>query len=246
MTSIRHAQQKINAKIFLVALFFLAACGNRGHKSDVITNQGPRIDHQKEPVIQMAETDDGRYQVRLLPLNEQFAGDPSGVFQVIIKGDSFEVDGEMRRMHHGVRHFQFIHAGVRCPDEGDDKNGDFILDGFETLAASGPVVLPLDSNISSQFEGLSYGPLANEEGTYFYRRTTSFASLMADLFALDHDLSDRMVKLAPNEKLRLQDKVMVVYGVDANTHLPESASALDELGPREAFPVACGRFVRID
>jgi len=190
--------------------------------------------------------DVGKYSVKLEKVNESFDLNVQGTFQINIEKDLFLVDGYVSGVDSGIKHYQIIQSGGECPTMDSDLNFDGIIDNLEGSLVYGTKLIPLDANISAQFEGMSYGPIANEEGEYFYRKSVPFSSLMADLKSLDDDLYDDLIKIDFDQYLELEKRVIVIYGISSSVPLPSTVRGTFERDEFELIPIACGKIQRID
>lgn len=122
-------------------------------------------------------------------------------------------------------HAQHIHAANQCPSMSADVNGDRIVDVIEGVPFYGPILVPLDGDISNTTSEIPTFPLAmGERGTYHYEASTSLSTLMQAL----------------GEPLDLPVRHVVIHGVDLDTPLPASVQSLGGLPPQITLPVACG------
>lgn len=237
--------------IFLtMGLITLASCGNKMSSpspSPVRTTTPPAPQTGPVgPVVEKEELDPGTYKTVLLPVNSFGPDEAGGEFTISIKDDVFMAESQVNGVHGGMKHYQEVLTGEECPDENADANFDGVIDVMEASAVSGNTLLPLDSHLNTQVEGITYGPIANEGGYYFYRRSSSFSLLMEDLLSYDDDPEDHLMKLAPPTKLTLSKKVIMVYGLSPEVELPESVQGRAGLSPHESTPVLCGRLKRQD
>lgn len=219
--------------VSFVSLLALAACGGSGGGGSSDSVDGGQ--HQE-----MQETE-GMYRAVLRPLNNTLSGwIPNGKADINISGDSVEVKSWMDDSAN-VIHMQSIHAGFRCPRAEDDKNGDGVVDYAEAMAVAKPVLVPLDSNLNSQLDGMNMFP----KGNFNYFQKASLQSLMGDLTAADDNASDHVVKLAPGKTLDLAGRVIMVHGVVSTRTLPGSIGLVSGLSPQASVPIACGVIERL-
>lgn len=132
-------------------------------------------------------------------------------------------------------HRQFIYSGSRCPTTSDDANGDGFVDAAESIAVTGPALVPLDSDLRSQTAGAVFPAGAN----YSYDESASYAEMLADLQLPDTNTSDSLGKLGVGEELNVGSRVIVVHGVPATTTLPPTVVGVDSLSPQQSLPIAC-------
>lgn len=122
-------------------------------------------------------------------------------------------------------HPQHIHAADRCPTAAADANGDGIVDVIEGLPYYGPILVPLDGDISngtSEIPSFPFG--AGPRGTYHYEASTLLATLESAL----------------GEPLDLPARHVVVHGIDLSTPLPPTVQSLPGLPAQVTLPIACG------
>ena len=122
-------------------------------------------------------------------------------------------------------HAQHIHAADRCPSMSADTNGDGIVDVIEGVPFYGPILVPLDGDISNATSEIPTFPVAmGARGTYLYEQSASLATL----------------EQALGEALNLPARHVVVHGVDLDTPLPATVQTLPGLPAQITLPVACG------
>jgi hypothetical protein len=122
-------------------------------------------------------------------------------------------------------HAQHIHAADRCPPSSADVNGDGIVDVIEGVPFYGPILVPLDGDISNGTSEIPTFPFAmGDRGVYNYQASTTLSVLEAAL----------------NEPLNLAARHVVIHGVDLATPLPETVQSLGGLPSQITLPVACG------
>lgn len=225
-------------KLFLVmmSLLTVVACdsGSSGGSSKVSNVQDLQEDN-----------DQGIYRAVLSPINSALAGKTTGTIEVTLDGDEVVVESTVASAPSGVKHLQHIMVNGACPTEASDTNTDGIIDIVEGSAVFGKILIPLDSNLGDQMLGSDFGPIANGAGAYVYRRSTSFALLMADLNAEDPDREDNLAKLASNQTLTLSKRVVVIHGVNRNADLPATVATLGEAPAEQLLPIACGQLIKV-
>lgn len=180
-----------------------------------------------------------RYTANLQPLNPDIGPGPvDGEAKIFVQGDTIRVHLNARDVAPGIVHVMHIHASDRCPDASDDTNGDGVVDVIEGLPKYGPILVPLDSDLSSQAAGMF--PTASNGGTIHYHASADLNAMLADLHAVDPDTGDAVIKLAPGEALNLAGRHIVVHGVDPSTLLPPTTASLGSAPPQATLPIACG------
>ncbi|HXH76259.1 MAG TPA: hypothetical protein VNJ08_14910 [Bacteriovoracaceae bacterium] len=226
------------------SLLGLVSCGGNKSSSPTVSqlSKEPSTEPEKEEII--IEDDHGIFKADLHPIAGDLVGQPTGSFTVSYIGETLKFEAEVFGVASDVMHFQTIHAGSACPGDNADVNLDGVVDGVEGTASYGLSLIPVDFNLMTQIEGMEFGPIANEEGYYTYRKKVPFQSLMSDLTAEDNDIEDNLVKILPEQKLKMSDRVVVIYGVSRDTVLPATFSSVGEMQGHESVPVACGRLVR--
>jgi hypothetical protein len=184
------------------------------------------------------------YVAQLAPLNaSQIDGPPvTGSAMIFVHGDTIRVLVHGRNLSVGP-HAMHIHTGTTCPTAAADVNHDGFVDVIEGLPAYGPILVPLDSDLSTQAAGTF--PSANAAGNLNYHASTSLSAMLADLHAPDPNTSDAVVKLAPGEDLNLAMRHIVIHGVAASTALPSTVASLGTAPATATLPVACGPIVRV-
>lgn len=213
-------------------LTLVAACGSDDDDSGSGTAQQPEQQSQE-----------GEYRVRLLPVNPTVAnsGTATGEGTFTIQGDEFRAVMNVRNAPN-AEHPQHIHVGNRCATAADDTNGDGIIDAVEASAATGSALVPLDADLRAQDAGENNLPSG---AGYSYNESTSLLAMLADLRLPDTDTADDLVKLPADEELNLAGKVVEVHGVPANTTLPGTVQASDDMSAQESLPILCGVIERV-
>ena len=230
----KNRSKLISAFLVGTCLFTLVSCGS---DDDSSSSSSPRQEEQQD--------DQGIYRAVLRPLNTNVAGNTSGTVEITIEGDDVVVESNIAGAPAGVKHLQNITTSGSCPGTNADLNNDSYVDVLETLPSTGPILIPLDSNLSDQLAGSDYGPIANGSGSYVYRRSTTLTELLADLRAVDPDPVDPVVKLPDGSDLNLAGRVVVVHGVASSADLPGSVQTFGDLPNEQTLPIACGELVRV-
>lgn len=217
-------------------LALIVSCGN------AIKKQRP---YESTVVTPVQADASGHYQAVLYPINDLSEANISGVVDVFIENDKFLATSEVQGTSGGVKHFQLILAGDSCPSIDDDANNDRWIDYNETAVASGKVLIPLDSDLSNQFGGISFGPISNEHGSFIYRRSTSYLSLLSDLRSDDVNPGEAFSKLSSDQNLNLDSRVVVIFAYSEFLKFQLTIHHLNQLPVTQSLPVACGKFIRI-
>lgn len=218
---------KITNSILLLSLVALVACG--GSKSG-----GNNSNNEQ---FQAEEAANGVYHAHLRPMNPHSNGFlPHGGATFTIDGDKLFVKTFLDD-DSSVTHRQSVHVGTRCPGPSDDQNGDGLVDYQEALRVVGPVLIPLDAELSTQEKGAEVYP----RGTGFtYTETVSRAQLMEDLWSPDGNPSDEMTHLARGEQLKLVGRIVLIHGTTSSSLLPATLSGRGSEAPNLSLPVVCG------
>ncbi|MES2525960.1 MAG: hypothetical protein V4598_02695 [Bdellovibrionota bacterium] len=166
----------------------------------------------------------GSYETFLVPVNTETAGSTVGSFMIRIQGDEVRVRGEVENSPNTF-HKQFLHTGSACPGPGADTDLDGVVSFEESLQITGPALIPLDQNLSSQTAGYVF-PVARAMGAYTYFEITSLTLMMNDLHREDSVPTDALVKLSPEEDLSLVGKTIVIYGVPGNSSVPVACGTI--------------------
>jgi hypothetical protein len=216
-------------------LLTLVSCGNDDNKN---SNTPAKLEEQQQEDI-------GIYRAILAPMNAGVAGNTVGTIEITITGDDVVVTSNVSGAPNGVKHLQNVMLSTSCPEAAADANQDTFIDIIEGVPSTGPILIPLDSNLSEQIGGMSYGPIANRAGKYFYRRSTSLTALLADLRAPDADATDALAKLPPGQELNLAGRVVLIHGVPTSAALPDTVATVGDLPAEQTLPIACGVLVRV-
>jgi hypothetical protein len=208
---------------WLLLVCVLAGCG-KGFDSNE--------DRQEE--IESAE-----YHAVLRPLNRKF-GTFKGWVSLSITENQFwarvKVKGQKTKDMHG----QYIHVGSHCPSMHDDSNGDGYLDFIEVVNVSGPILIPLDANLTTQMKGIFEFPKMRNQPFYYYSEAANMQWLMEDLYREDVIDDDYITKLQPDQRLNLGRKILIIFGVDQERFLPSSVRTSPGYPSHSTFPIACG------
>lgn len=209
---------KLSISLFVLTLSLLAACGKDGGGSDSGKSSGGSAAIQEQEA-------QGSYRAIIRPFNNHLAGFlPTGFADITINGDNVTVktmlDDDAR-----VIHIQNIHTSTRCPNAGDDTNGDGYVDIHEAYAVVGKVLVPLDSDLNTQALGAGLYPLG---GGFTYVESASLKNLESD------------VKSRTGENLNLGGRVVLMHGVNATTKVPSTFGTLEGMTQQASAPIACG------
>ncbi len=157
------------------------------------------------------------YIARLKPLNAQVTDRAvSGLATLTVENGVLTVSVQAKGLSASTTHLQHIHALADCPKAGDDGNADHIIAFGEGLPFYGPVLVPLDDDISNG-TAETY-PMSDAGGRISY-------SASADVATLEGALGG---------PLELEHRTVVIHGVPGP--LPASVVPANPA----ALPVACG------
>lgn len=224
-------------------LLLATSCG--GSKSGGGSSAAPTpvrvpVQTTQEEVVLGTE---GMYRAVLIPLNSHLPHETVGTVTIKVYGDEFVAQTVVNGSPAGIKHFQYINAGSECPTVEDDNNADNFIDIVEAQKKTGSILIPLDSKLSNQFEGMDYGPIANARGAFVYKRSAPLTYIELDLHAKDPSSTDGMTKLHTGENLNLAGRIVTLHG--SATALPQSVGTFEEMTAKESLPIACGRLVRL-
>jgi len=155
----------------------------------------------------------------------------SGNATITLQGDVVTVRIEMNGVTAADIHPQHIHAGPRCPGPSADVNGDSFLDVIEGLPDYGPILVNLDSDLSSNPAGtfpMAGGSGVNEASSYAYSATGSRTHIQDEI----------------QTALKLGTRHVVIHGIDLSSGLPDSVATLGTLPSELTLPVACGELTQ--
>ncbi len=182
------------------------------------------IDEVEEREEERNQETQGQYESFLVPVNTEVNGSTVGFFRIRILGDEVKVRGEVENSP-PVYHRQFIHTGPNCPGPGADSDLDGVISFSESMRITGPVLIPLDQNLSGQTAGFIF-PVPGAMGAYTYMETTSLLRMSADLRTDDPDPLDYLVKLSADENLNLPGRTIVIYGIAGDSSLPIACGSI--------------------
>lgn len=235
--------------VLLFSFFLLISCGNPGKSNHQkkATNL-LRDDLQTEDVNELSDEKKSEHYLAVLgPVNENMFGFVSGSVSVTIEGDSMATNIRFNGPFASTVHTQIIHSGGFCPiSDVADANADGYVDFQETQAYSSGFLIPLDNDLNSQEAGNEFFPMSDNWGTYIYSRLSSFRSLLNDLYLPDPSTDDNTVKLIPGSPLFLDERVVVIYGVEDSVTLPSTVGAIYPFTPNQITPIACGTFSKVE
>ncbi len=219
---------KFFSLMMILPLAGLVACGGKG---------GGGSDSTQQERSTAAEAADGVYHAHLRPMNPHSNGFlPHGGATFRVDGDKLSVTTYLDDAS-GVKHRQSVHVGTSCPTSGHDTNRDGMIDYNEALKAVGPVLIPLDSDLSSQEKGAEIYP----SGSAFTYNESGFVSEMVNnLYEADPVPGDEIVKLSQGQGMKLVGRVVLVHGTFSSDLLPATMGTRGTDSANLALPVVCG------
>jgi hypothetical protein len=218
------------------SLMTLVSCGS---DNDDDNNKNTPQEEQPAPISLL----EGNYEITFTALNSLVAGNVSGNGAIIIQGDEVIMRMNLNGAPAFVEHEQHIYLGSTCPTNSQDANNDGFLDASEASAITGKVLIPLDADLDSQESGMNTYPRANSAGNYRWVERTSLSLLVSDLRAPDTNTEDEVAKLAPNEELRLEGRVVKVHGISPMVEVPNTVKPSNDRHAK--LPIACGVIRRV-
>lgn len=234
--------------IFFCASILVAGCSKNDSKSPskesgVFETSTPHTETSEVSVTDGSNIE-GTYIAQFETLNTQVNGTIPG--SATFKRDEDALAVFVRIFAGGVSawHQQNVYLGSRCPTLEDDLNADGFIDAVEGEKVYGKILIPLDSDISSQMDGRNFYPVGDLSGSYYYERITSFKKFFSDL--KDQSTENELyAKLKEDEGFDFKGKVVVVHGVADSVELPESVATIGRRNPKQTLPIVCGVFDKL-
>lgn len=229
----------------LAVLSLAAGCGNDSSSSGKNSGSKPQLQEEEATPLDGSNIQ-GHYQAKFITLNPHVNGTIPGSANFYRQDD--KLFAYVRLFAGGVKawHMQHVYEGSRCPTINDDSNGDGFIDIQEAEAVVGKILIPMDSDITTQSSGRRFFPLADLSGYYHYERITSFKRFLNDLMDADNDPTDDVAKLPPGEGLRITGRVFMVLGVAETIDLPETVATKERRRAFQTLPIACGVFEKVE
>lgn len=137
-----------------------------------------------------------------------------------VQGRQFYIRVVLMKGRSSVSYPQFVHYGSRCPDKGDDLNGNGLIESNELSLSTGPMLFPLDRNIRTESEGYGWFPRSNREGMFYYSRSADISELLKNLRTLK--------KIKNNDNLSMSERTIVLYQISSEGFLPVACAELKE------------------
>ena len=183
---------------------------------------------------------EGQYLAVFETLNPQITSKVTGAFTFSVEKLTDEVVGDVRIANAGpdLIHAQSVRVGNRCPTKDDDLNADGIIDAFEGEKVYGKIFFPLDGDLSSQSSHDGEFPKGDTYGNYIYARVANFSHFMKDLRS--HENTEGYFKLKELEPLEIENRVVIVQGVDEAIGLPATVRSVGRIAAYQSLPIVCG------
>lgn len=233
-------------KLIFIFLLLLMSCGGGSGGSEKSANQSPATtDTDVEIDLDIDAGIDGQYLAVFETLNVSITYKITGAFTFSRDKLVDELVGDVRLSNAGpaVIHSQNVRIGTRCPTLRDDLNQDGIIDAAEGEAVYGPSLFPLDGDLSSQSSHDGVFPVGDIYGNYIYSKVTKFTSFIKDL--RNQDSHDGYRKLAKEEPLDIEGRVVVVHGIDSAVELPSTVISIGRLSRHQSLPIVCGVIMKV-
>jgi hypothetical protein len=221
--------------VMMAMVLLLTSCqpkseDHKANKRQTVTQIGIDIDDAIE----------GQYLAVFETLNPQLTSRITGAFTFSREKELDELVGDVRITNAGIKviHAQNVRQGRRCPTMDDDQNYDGIIDALEGEAVYGPILFPLDGDLSTQSSHDGEFPIGDVYGNYIYSRVAKFSEFIADLRS--EPTSEGYLKLKSKEALRIEGRAVVVHGIDQAADLPATVGSTGRASPYHALPIVCG------
>lgn len=212
-----------NKALTYILLSCLISCG------DDYSSNSDEFEQENEDFPE-PETIQKIYQADLKAINPTVADGLRGQVLLRLEGDSFEANVAAQDVP-GVFHPQHIRTGKSCPGPEADRNQDGLIDFNEVEVASGAVYIPLDSDLTNVVADNAEYPNGGFVGAYVYQEETTRRQIVSELGA--------------ESTLELENRVVIILGVELDQTLPSTVPSPDGRPPQETFPLACGELTKI-
>jgi hypothetical protein len=208
---------------YCILILFFIACGDG-------------FENKRDSFERLAE---GNFYANLFPINPQEEA-VEGYLNISIYKKQFWARVKLNGSKTQIAHHQYIHLNSTCPSLLNDLNFDGFLDVQEVFFSSGNILLPLDSDLSSQLNGIHQFPKIKKQKSYYYSKSAHSEKIMKDLRSKKNRESDLFIKLKRFQALDLEKRVIIVFAVREDYPLNLSQINLEELSPHSIIPLACG------
>lgn len=230
----------------LACLTLAVSCGGDKSSSSRSTTPAPGNPDDVQEEVEAPEPEfTGQYLAEFTTINGHVVGTIPGSATIHMKESKLYTYLRLFGGSPKAWHQQSIHLGNRCPTLKDDTNGDGYIDINESNAAVGNVIVPLDSDISTQNSGRNFYPLGDLSGNYHYERITSYERFLSDLRDADKNPADNVVKLTPDEPFTFENKVIIIQGTAETVIYPPTVGTTGRFKPFQTLPIVCGVFKRV-
>lgn len=201
----------------------LISCG------DDSSSNSSEFERENEDIPE-PETIQKIYRADLRAVNPSIADGLKGQVLIRLEGDTFEANVAVQDVP-GVFHPQHIRTGKSCPGLEADINGDRLIDFNESQIVTGPVYIPLDNDLNNVVADSAEYPNGGFVGAYLYREETTRKQIVSELGA--------------ESGLDLENRVVMIFGVELDQILPPTVPSPDGRPPQETFPLACGELTKV-
>lgn len=188
------------------------------------------------------------YEALLTPVNGSVSNSTASVRVVVDQGQvGFYIQGA--NFDTGVVHMQNIHSGTSCATLANDSNGDGIIDNVESDKVSGAPAFPLTLNLVRPLISAATNdyPVSSADGTYEYIASTTVPVLQSALGPMPSSTTTMGASPSPTtgaSGLALEGRVIEIYGVNSDAHLPSTVQPRAGMSADNSLPVACGTITR--
>jgi hypothetical protein len=187
----------------------------------------------------------GIYQAKLRTINPDISKYLNGSLSILIENNLFHANIRFSQGPIDSLHEQAIYKGERCPEKGDDLNGDGLIDLEEASKVFKGKIVPLDDDLSSQRMGSGIYPKSDQYGSYLWGRKVLLEELINDLKDEDLNPHDDLIKLDLDDVFQLENLLIIVKGIHKEIELPDTVASIRNQDMHDTFPIACGIIKRI-
>jgi hypothetical protein len=195
------------------------------------------------------------YVANLTPVNRQLTGGAVlGAATIAARNGQVGVTLKLRGLSDGphitmIQGFADSYRSGECPTPQADRDGNAIIDALEASRTAGTRLIGLNTGMHELDFDAAY-PSARGARLSFERwvsERTLLAALIARHRLANRDGSTRPYPLAERRNIPFEDYTIVVYGVPADTHVPDAEwlHVIPQRSAHASLPVACGAFSRI-
>lgn len=206
-----------------ILLSTLISCG------DDYSSNSDDFEQENEDVPE-PETIQKIYRADLRAVNPLVADGLRGQVLLRLEGETFEANVAAQDVP-GVFHPQHIRTGKSCPGPEADLNRDGLIDFNESQSVTGPIFIPLDDDLNNVVADSAEYPNGGFVGAYVYQEETTRRQVVSELGA--------------EAGLDLENRVVMIFGVELDQTLPPTVPSPDGRPPQETFPLACGELSKV-